>query len=564
MKTKIIPIICFLLLGCFCITGSLVSAGKSNSPLQETIYVYTTPDFYNLTMKWVDEYRSANPLQDIQVRNITDPEMSAQFQTGENICFTSSGQFPDEKQEAMFQVVVGREIIVPLISPKNPFLDKIDQQGISREALAGSLQSPGKKSWGSLLNNDMTHPVTYYILNEETVQSGVAGFIGSNNREMGSMISLDRDALIAALQKDPYAIGFCRLADILQPSNLSFPESVRLMPIDKNGSGKMEYMEQIYGNAQEFSRGVWIGKYPKALIRNLYCVANSRPQEEANLAFLNWVLTSGQAYLPVTGYSDMTSNEQQTQLNKLVPPPMITPSTAEAYSAGSIVLIVVFGLVVVGFIIALFSRRIRKGHLVSLRSTTDSSGKFDEQSVIVPGGLYFDKTHTWAFMEQTGMVKIGIDDFLQHVVGPVTRIEMKNPGDMIQKGDLLCTLIQKGKQLAIYAPVSGRINGQNEMLLTDLSAFNHSPYTYGWIYTLEPSNWVREIGFLAMADKYQIWLREEFARLKDFLASLALKNTPFPAQVVLQEGGQLSDHILSKMEPEVWEDFQINFLRHGR
>ncbi|MDP2336690.1 MAG: hypothetical protein Q8N05_09605 [Bacteroidota bacterium] len=74
---------------------------------------------------------------------------------------------------------------------------------------------------------------------------------------------------------------------------------------------------------------------------------------------------------------------------------------------------------------------------------------FDEDSVIIPKGLYFDKTHTWAFMKKDGYVKIGIDDFLQHITGTITRIEMKTAGEKIKKGDRLLTIIRKGKQLNI-------------------------------------------------------------------------------------------------------------------
>ena len=220
MKTKIIPIINLLLLGYFCFTGSLESAGKNNSPPQGTITVYATSEVYDLTTKWVKEYQVTNPLENIQVSTIMDPAMAAQFQSGDNICFTSSGNdpSPDGKQGSAFQVVVGREIIVPVISPKNPFLGEIEQQGISREALARSIQSPGKMTWGSLLNNDLANPVRYYILNNDVVQSGVADFIGTGKSEMGGMISLNREELITALQKDPYAVCFCRLTDIIQPS----------------------------------------------------------------------------------------------------------------------------------------------------------------------------------------------------------------------------------------------------------------------------------------------------------------------------------------------------------
>ena len=101
--------------------------------------------------------------------------------------------------------------------------------------------------------------------------------------------------------------------------------------------------------------------------------------------------------------------------------------------------------------------------------TVDASrlSVFGENSMKFPGGLFFDKSHTWIFMEKNGQVRIGIDDFLQHVTGPITRVKLKKPGDRIVKGEAFMSLIQRGKQLEIQSPVSGIIREQLPMLYPD-------------------------------------------------------------------------------------------------
>ena len=64
-------------------------------------------------------------------------------------------------------------------------------------------------------------------------------------------------------------------------------------------------------------------------------------------------------------------------------------------------------------------------------------------------------------MEQNGIVKVGIDDFLQHITGTITRIKMKNEGERVKKGDQILSIIQNGKQFNLYAPVSGIIREKN-------------------------------------------------------------------------------------------------------
>jgi len=189
---------------------------------------------------------------------------------------------------------------------------------------------------------------------------------------------------------------------------------------------------------------------------------------------------------------------------------------------------------------------------------------FDELSVSAPKGLYYDQTHTWTFMEENGTVRTGMDDFLRHVTGPVTRIEMKNPGDRITRGEPFLTVTREGKKLVMYSPLTGTIRARNEELGTRPSLLYNAPYSDGWVYRIEPSNWAREIQFLAMAEKYRSWLTYEFTRLRDFLAvSLSAHEVPF-VPVILQDGGALKESLLADLGPEVWEDFQNQFLNTGK
>jgi glycine cleavage system H lipoate-binding protein len=153
---------------------------------------------------------------------------------------------------------------------------------------------------------------------------------------------------------------------------------------------------------------------------------------------------------------------------------------------------------------------------------------------------------------------MGIDDFLQHITGKITRIRMKSRGEKIRKGHPVLTIIQNGKQLNIHAPVSGTIKEQNKALSKNPSKVNESPYTDGWVYVIEPTNWLKESEFLIMWEKYKEWLKGEFSRLKDFVA-LSIKPNAAYAHL-LQDGGAPKDGILENLGPEVWEDFQTNFL----
>jgi len=182
-----------------------------------------------------------------------------------------------------------------------------------------------------------------------------------------------------------------------------------------------------------------------------------------------------------------------------------------------------------------------------------------ERKLIIPKGIFFDKSHTWAYMDQYGYVKTGINDFLQHLTGPLTGVKLLSNGDRVKKGDKLLSVVQNGKQLNIYSPVSGKIKTCNKSLEKDASIINTSPYSEGWIYEIEPDNWLKETKLMFMAEKTHEWMQNEITRFKEFIVVMQTKNLEL-ANVVMQDGGDIADNVLGKMGPEAWEEFQIGFI----
>jgi glycine cleavage system H lipoate-binding protein len=163
-------------------------------------------------------------------------------------------------------------------------------------------------------------------------------------------------------------------------------------------------------------------------------------------------------------------------------------------------------------------------------------------------------------MERDGKVRIGMDDFLLHVAGPVTRVELKKPGTTVKKGEPLFKLIQVGKQLEIKSPLSGKVVTQNGALLNHPGTLNESPYSEGWIYLVEPENWLPEIKGYFMGEHYRQWIREEFTRLKDFFSKGLVQLMAGVPTPVIQDGGEIRYGILEEFGPEIWEEFQMRFI----
>ena len=178
----------------------------------------------------------------------------------------------------------------------------------------------------------------------------------------------------------------------------------------------------------------------------------------------------------------------------------------------------------------------------------------------IPQGLFYCENHTWTHLEKSGAAKVGLDDLLLHITGEVKFRNLKNPGELIKKGELLTEINQKGKQLRIYSPISGKVLNTNSIINESPEILNEDPYGNGWIYKIKPSNWITETNTYFLAEEATNWSTKELQRFKDFLAVSMKKYSPEPSMIVLQDGGELRDNSLSELPNEIWQDFQNSFL----
>ena len=178
----------------------------------------------------------------------------------------------------------------------------------------------------------------------------------------------------------------------------------------------------------------------------------------------------------------------------------------------------------------------------------------------IPQGLFYSKNHTWTHLEESGAARVGMDDLLQHITGEVKLDQLRTPGEIIRKGELLTEIHQEGKHLRIFSPISGTILDANTDLSESPELLNQDPYNEGWFYRIKPSDWKSETGSYYFAEEAVNWSVKELERFKDFLAVSMKKVAPEPSMVALQDGGELRDNTLSLMPNEVWEEFQKDFL----
>jgi glycine cleavage system H lipoate-binding protein/ABC-type phosphate transport system substrate-binding protein len=551
----------FLLFFLNTVFGNDLSAKNESEPSikvsGDTIFVGSAPELTALAKLWILEYGVKNPSVKISFNE-------NQGNNAHGVYFMMEDYSSPVINESSWKIRLGHQVIVPVVNATNPMLNEILHQGISKSEFARLLSGSGKVNWSDLITNGEQKPVNCFLSGNTSLTSALARYSETEPLILKPGMLLKAGEFIAAVQKDPYAIGFCNLADIKKPGLNELKEDIILLPIDKNGNSRIDYFESIYGTPDDLSRGAWVGKYPHELSGNFIASAQTKPTDENVLAFLTWITMSGGQSLAANGYSELINLERQSNLASL----SISPSGEIAP--------VIKGKTAISWVITL-SLAIASGFLFLIAvwffaRVKSPAGKdemlltslVNENIMHSPEGLFFDKTHTWTYMEKDGLIRVGIDDFLQQVTGTITRVIMKKPGETIRRGEKILTLSKFGKQLNLYSPVSGTIRAQNLKLHENSSLVNKSPYGDGWIYLVEPGNWLREIQFMWMGEKHREWLKDEYTRLRNFFKeslNMGLAGSEYP---ILQDGGELRNHLLADSGPEIWEEFQEKFIDPSR
>ena len=111
----------------------------------------------------------------------------------------------------------------------------------------------------------------------------------------------------------------------------------------------------------------------------------------------------------------------------------------------------------------------------------------------------------WVLAEQSQdshRVRIGVTDYLQQHNGDVAFANVKPQGTTLKAGDDCAELETMKVNVALPAPVSGKIAAVNQALELTPKVINQDPYDKGWLAVIEVSDWESERSKLLDAQSY--------------------------------------------------------------
>lgn len=149
--------------------------------------------------------------------------------------------------------------------------------------------------------------------------------------------------------------------------------------------------------------------------------------------------------------------------------------------------------------------------------TSESKSRFE---LNVPAGVFVSPQHAWAKLEMNGTVRVGIDDLVRKLFGPIEQVALPQNGKKYQKGERLFSIEYGDYTLDVPAPLSGKVIAANSEHADHPEWLAVKPFELGWVCVLEPADLAAELPGLKVGCDAVAWYQDEldrFSRLSDRL-----------------------------------------------
>jgi phosphate transport system substrate-binding protein len=302
----------------------LAAAGAAFAPaappaIQGKISLSGAWALYPMAVKWAEEFRKVHPQVQIDVqaggagKGLTDA-LTGMVDVG----MVSRDVQPAEIAKGAFPLAVTKDGVVATISVRNPLLAVIKAKGLTRAAFIDIWITGKPLTWGQALGTADKLPVRVFTRSDACGAGETwAAFLGKRQEDLGGVGVYGDPGLADAARREPLAIGYNNINFAYDAKTLKPIEGLEIVPIDLDGNGRLDPAESFYATRDDITKAIADNKYPSPPARDLYFVTKGRPTNPTLVAFIKWVLSEGQAFVPETGYIPLAKDKLAGGLGRL-------------------------------------------------------------------------------------------------------------------------------------------------------------------------------------------------------------------------------------------------------
>lgn len=125
---------------------------------------------------------------------------------------------------------------------------------------------------------------------------------------------------------------------------------------------------------------------------------------------------------------------------------------------------------------------------------------------------YYHPGHMWARIEHGGKIRIGFDDFLLNVSGPIEGVNLPGLGSKISEGEVHFHFSIQHQTASVQSPVTGTVLAINHRAIRHPDIISDDPYRRGWLALVSPAMPKTCVKNLFHGQKSLAWMENEIAQ----------------------------------------------------
>jgi len=119
----------------------------------------------------------------------------------------------------------------------------------------------------------------------------------------------------------------------------------------------------------------------------------------------------------------------------------------------------------------------------------------------MPENLKYAATHEWAYLDDEGIVRVGITDFAQSELGDIVFIGLPDVGRSVSAGEAIAVIESVKTASDLHAPVAGTVVEINEALQDEPERVNDDAFAT-WLFAIRADD-ASQLDALLDAEAYQ-------------------------------------------------------------
>lgn len=292
LKISVILFVLLYLISCNS-EGTKTHNNSTNQELGSTQISISCDSLYQRIMaSWVEDFNQSHPRIMLSVQ-----DSNADF------LLISENRMIELNDTVSWRVPVMREGIILIISDKNPYLDMLEQRGISKEHLI-RIFTGNQISWGEILEIDAKNQVAILLPEGgKGYDKKWADFLEINAALLQGNRFSNKETLLDSMNANPFSIAILNACCAYNPETNEREDGIIALSIDLNNNGTIDKKEKTSDDLCDFQRNVYLGLTPAKLCNCIYLQAEQAPVNAEQIAFVKWILTEGQKHVIDHGYS---------------------------------------------------------------------------------------------------------------------------------------------------------------------------------------------------------------------------------------------------------------------